>query len=244
MNDWSKKWQLSFNKSKCKCIHFGQIIQSIIIFSLKMIHRTLLRLVIEEVNEFDYLGSLITKTGDGNKEVRRRLGMATKKLKSMSNLWKGNDETTKLKFLRSLIFPIATYGSETWSMNKEAEQKINAFEMRCYRKILRVQWTEKRTNVSILQQLGNIPENWLLNSIMRQKMNFFGHTKRHDSLEREIFEGIIEGRRGRGRPKRRWSQDITDRINMNVTEAGRCAQDRDAYRRAVNDATCQGASAT
>ena len=87
-------------------------------------------------------------------------------------------------------------------------------------------------------------ENWFLNSIMRQKMNFFGHTKRHDSLEREIFEGIIEGRRGRGRPKRRWSQDITDRINMNVTEAGRCAQDRDAYRRTVNDATCQGASAT
>ena len=60
-------------------------------------------------------------------------------------------------------------------------------------------------------------------------MNFFGHTKRHDRLEREIFEGIIEGR-GRGRPKRRWSQDITDRINMNGTEAGRCAQDRDAYR--------------
>jgi len=129
-------------------------------------------------------------------------------------------------------------------MNKETEQKINAFEMRCYRKILRVQWTEKQTNVSILQQLGNIPEDWLLNSIMRQKTNFFGHTKRHDSLERVFNEGIIEGRRGAGRPKRRWSQDITDRMNMNVTEAGRCAQDRDAYRRAVNDATCQGASAT
>ena len=97
---------------------------------------------------------------------------------------------------------------------------------------------------TILQQLGNIPENWLLNSIMRQEMIFFGHTKRHGSLEREIFEGITEGRRGRGRPKRRRSQDIADRMNMNGTEAGRCSQDRDAYRRAVNDTTCQGASAT
>ena len=75
-------------------------------------------------------------------------------------------------------------------------------------------------------------------------MKFFGHTKRHNSLEREIYEGIIEGKRGRGRPKRRWSQDITDIMNMNITEAGRYAQDREAYRRAVIDATCQGASAT
>ena len=69
--------------------------------------------------------------------------MATKKLKSMSKLWKGTDNTTKLKFLKSLIFPIAKYGAETWSISKQAEQKINAFEMRSYTKILRVPWTEK-----------------------------------------------------------------------------------------------------
>ena len=79
------------------------------------------------------------------------------------------------------------------------EQKMNAFEMRCYRKILRVQLIEERTNVSILEPLGNIPEYLLLDSITRQKLNFFGHTKRHDSQEKEIYEGIIEGRRGRGR---------------------------------------------
>ena len=87
--------------------------------------------VIEEVDDFDYLGSLIAKNGDGIKEIRRRLGMATKKLKDMKKVWKGNNEKTKLKFLKSLIFPIATYGSETWSISKEAEKKINAFELRC-----------------------------------------------------------------------------------------------------------------
>ena len=199
---------------------------------------------IEEVIDFDYLGSLIAQNGDGIKEIRRRLGMATKKLKDMKKVWKGNNESTKLKFLRSLIFPIATYGSETWSISKEAEKKINAFELRCYRRILRIPWTDKRTNVSVLQQMEITQENWLQNSIVRQKLKFFGHVKRHDCLEREIYEGIIEGKRGRGRPRRRWSQDISERLHMTVTEAGRRAQDRTAYRRAVTDATCRRASAT
>ena len=170
--------------------------------------------------------------------------MATNKLKDMKKVRKGNNESTKLKFLRSLIFPIATYGSETWSISKEAEKKINAFELRCYRRILRIPWTDKRTNVSVLQQMEITQENWLQNSIVRQKLKFFGHVKRHDCLEREIYEGIIEGKRGRGRPRRRWSQDISERLHMTVTEAGRRAQDRTAYRRAVTDATCRRASAT
>ena len=166
------------------------------------------------------------------------------KIKTLKKLWKGTGETIKLKFLKSLIFPIATYGSETWCLSKQAEQKINAFQMKSFRRILRVPWTEKRTNVSILQQLGNVEENWLLNTIVQRKLSYFGHVKRHDSLERTIYEGIIEGKRGRGRPRRRWSQDITERLNTTVTEAGRRAQDRSAYRGAVADATCRRASAT
>ena len=100
---------------------------------------------IEEVNDFDYLDSVIAQNGDCIKEVRRRLGMATNKLKSMKKIWKGNDVKTKLKFLRAIIFPIAIYGSETWSLTKEAEKKINAFELRCYRRILRIPYTALRT---------------------------------------------------------------------------------------------------
>ena len=201
---------------------------------------------IEEVIDFDYLGSLITQSGDGIKEIRRRLGMASRKLGSLKKVWKGNDDKTKLKFLRSLIFPIATYdyGSETWSISKEAEKKINAFEFKCYRKILRIPWTAKRTNASILNHFGNIPEHWLQNTIVRQKMKFFGHIKRHQSLEKQIYEGIVPGKRGRGRPKRRWSQDITDRLQTTVAEAGRRAQDRDAYRRAVINVPSRGVNPT
>ena len=200
--------------------------------------------LIEEVLDFDYLGSLITNNGDGFKEIKRRLGIAGKKLKGMKKLWKGTNDDTKLKFLKALIFPIATYGSETWCLSKQAEQRINSFQMKCLRKILRISWTEKRTNISILQQIGNIDENWLLNSVVKRKMQYFGHVKRHESLEKSIYEGIIEGKRGRGRPRRRWSQDISERLNSTVTEAGRRAQDRSAYRRAVADATCRRASAT
>ena len=182
--------------------------------------------LIEEVNDFDYLGSLITNTGDVIKEIKRRLGIATQKLKSMKNLWNGGNEKTKLKFVKTLIFPIATYGSETWSLSNAAEQKINAFEMRSYRKLLKVQWTEKRTNDSIRKQLGNIPENWLLDTILRRKLAYFGHIKRHDCLEKQIFEGIVEGKRGRDRPKRRWSQDVSDRLHTTVAEAGRRALSR------------------
>ena len=200
--------------------------------------------LIEEVSDFDYLGSLIAQNGDGIKEIKRRLGMSTKKLKSMKKLWKGNDEKTKLKFVRSLIFPIATYGSETWSISKEAAKKINSFELRCYRRVLRIPWTAKRTNSSILEQLGNIPENWLQDTIMSRKLKYFGHIKRHDCLEKDIYEGVVEGKRGRGRPRRRWSQDISERLNTTVTEAGRRANDREAFRQAVRDATCRRASAT
>ena len=199
---------------------------------------------IEEVTDFDYLGSLLAQNGECLKEIKRRLGMASKKLKNMKKLWKGNSEKTKLKFIRSLIFPIATYGSETWSIGKAAEKKINSFELRCYRRVLRIPWTDKRTNKSVLEQIGNVPENWLQNTIMRQKLKFFGHIKRHECLERDIYEGLVEGKRGRGRPKRRWSQDITERLQTTVANAGRRAQDRDAYRRAVIDATSRRASAT
>ena len=146
--------------------------------------------------------------------------------------------------LSSLIFPIAKYGAETWSISKQAEKIINAFENKCYRNFFRVPWADKRTNVSTREQLHIKEETELLNAIKKHKMKYFGHVKRHDCLEKDIFEGIIEGKRGRGRPRRRWSQDITECLHTTVTEAGRQAQDRTAFRRAVADATCRKASAT
>ena len=109
-------------------------------------------------------------------------------------------------------------------------------ELKCYRHILRISWTQKRTNRSILEELG-ITENWLLKTIKNKKLTYFGHIKRHQSLERTIFEGKMPNNRGRGRPKRRWSDDIEGDLDTDLTTAGRMAEERDLYRRAVMKAT-------
>jgi hypothetical protein len=122
------------------------------------------------VSCFEYLGALLTKDGNIMKDIKRRQNIALQKIKQLSKLWKVTDIKTKLRFLRACIFPIATYGCETWTIDKAAEKSICAFECKCYRRILRISWVEKRTNMSILQHL-NIRENWLLNTIFN-KANF------------------------------------------------------------------------
>jgi hypothetical protein len=102
--------------------------------------------------------------------------------------------------------------------------------------MLKISWTEKRTNKEILQQL-RMEENWLLNNIAKRKLKYFGHIKRHNSLEKTIMEGSVDGKRRRGRPRRRWHQDITESLKMSTHEANRLAQDRDAFREAVKGTT-------
>ena len=127
-------------------------------------------------------------------EIRKRLAMAYCKITRLKNIWKNNKIETKLLMLRTFIFPVATYGCETWTLSKTAAKKINAFEMKCYRKILRISWKEKMRNSDIINTL-KIPECWLLNTITKRKLHLFGHIKRHNCLERQIMEGRVPGKR-------------------------------------------------
>ena len=95
---------------------------------------------------------------------------------------------------------------------------------------------EKRKNTDILKDL-NIEDNWLINNILQRKIKYLGHIKRHDGLERTILEGMVPGRRGRGRPRRRWLQDIKETMNMTIREVGDLARDRVDFRNAVKRAT-------
>ena len=108
--------------------------------------------------------------------------------------------------------------------------------MKCYRKILRISWTKRKTNASVLGQLG-VKAPQLLNLINNQKLSYFGHIKRHNTLEKLILEGTCEGRRGRGRPRRRWTQDIGEWMGVSTVEAGRQALERGEFRQAVWEAT-------
>ena len=142
---------------------------------------------------------------------------------------------TKLRLLRALIWPITRYGSESWTIKKADERRINAFEMWCYRKILRKPYMEHKTNVWYLQKIDTNLQ--LMRQLAKGKLNYFGHIKRQtDTLERLSMEGEMEGKRSRGRPKMRWSDNVAHWTQMKITEAGKLAQNRTEWRHVVNNA--------
>ena len=124
---------------------------------------------IERVGSFQYLGAKIEANGKTTPEIRRRLAMATSKLKKMTNIWKGQCIETEIRVLKSTVFPTTTYGCETWSINKTDAKKITAFEMKCYRKILSIQWTERITNKEVLTKIGIGRTKRLKNTYWKQK---------------------------------------------------------------------------
>ena len=175
---------------------------------------------IECLDNFEYLGSKIEGNSKCSTEIRRRLAMAISQLKKMEKLWKGQCRQTKLKIVRACIFPRVTYGCEGWTISKSCEKRINSFELKCYRKMLRIPWTARRRNEDILREL-NIKPNWLLNTIKSRKLTYCGHLKRHDTFEKHILEAKLQGKRRKGRPARKWTDDIKEWLSIDVVQAGR-----------------------
>ena len=125
---------------------------------------------------------------------------------------------TKLRLIRALIWSIATYESESWTIKKADERRINAFEMWCYRKILRKPYAEHKTNVWYLQNIGTNLQ--LLKQIAKDKLIYFGHIKRqNNTIERLFMEGEIEEKRSQGRPRMRWSDNVAHWTQMKINEA-------------------------
>ena len=195
----------------------------------------------ENVSNFKYLGATLQGDGSSKHDIRVRLTIAKKKLTEFKRLWKGLKTQTKMRILRACIFPIAVYGCEAWTLHESDNKRLKAFEMYCYRSILNITWQQKITNEEVRKRL-NITSSHLLGHTIKQKLGYFGHLKRHYSLEKEIMEGKVEGKRDRGRPRRRWKDDIEKWLNLKINEAGRLALDRVAYRQCVWAATFQGAS--
>ena len=191
---------------------------------------------IERVSNFEYLGARIEANGKSTPEIRRRLAMATTRLTKMISIWKGQCKKKKLRVLETVVFPTALYGCEVWTINNTDAKRITSFEMKCYRKILRISWMDKVTNKEVLSRL-EMKTTMLLQEAKTLKLKYFGHIKRHKTLERHILEARIDGRRGRGRPTRRCEQDINDWMDMTTTQAGRLAEDRILFRQKVQEAT-------
>ncbi|KAI8500917.1 hypothetical protein Bbelb_210120 [Branchiostoma belcheri] len=192
---------------------------------------------LQQVPRFKYLGSTMDQTASCSHEISVRLGSARAALRSLETIWKDRalKTVTKLKVLRTLVWPVVTYGCEAWTLHASDIRRIQALEMKCYRKILRISWTDHRTNDSVLEQLG--VERTLLNTIKRRKLQYFGHATRAENITTHILQGVINGRRSRGRPRRRWGDDVRDWMGMPLAECSHRARDRREWRRLILDAT-------
>ena len=185
---------------------------------------------IEEVNDFVYLGSTINKENDCMQEVKRRICIARTTVQKLEKIWKSRavGKDLKLRILRSSAFSVASYGCESWTYSKKVQAKVDAFEMWCYRRLLRVSWMDRRTNEWVLQQLNT--KTILKKQMMKRKLTFFGHVSRHGSLEKCIIQGSMEGRRRRGRPRRMWQKDIEEWTERSLPEASQAAQQRERWK--------------
>ena len=189
---------------------------------------------LEQVDSFRYLGAMITSSGECSTEIRARLGMARSATSSLTTLWKDRSLSNemKMRLMNALVWPVATYGCESWTLRAVDMKRISGFEMTAYRRMLRISWRDHRTNQSILEQLDTSQQ--LLKVIQRRKLQYFGHLVRADNLSTFILHGRINGKRRRGRPRRRWTDDIKEWTGLSIVDCLRTARDRTAWRTLVS----------
>ena len=191
---------------------------------------------IEVVTKFVFLGALITKNGLCEKEVRRRIAMGKAAMGGLTSIWKDRGVTmeTKVKLVKVLVFPIVLYGAETWTLRKHERRKIDAFELWCWRRVLRVSWMERKTNIWIIE---NIKPEWTLESrVPKAALSYFGHVVRAGGMEDGVMLGRMNGARRRGRPRQRWLDTLMGYSSgATISNMRRYVRDRAGWRGAATD---------